>query len=326
MNNSLQKGSFVLSIDTEMAWGSVHNGSFVSRWGHYEKTREAISRLLDLMERYEIRATWAVVGHLFLDQCRADAGLKHGEITRPEYEWFNGDWFDADPCGHTEKDPFWYGPDIVRQIKDCRVPQEIGSHGFSHMIMGDPGCTRETFESEIQACVDVAKEWGVDLKSFVFPRNSVGHLDVLASHGFSSFRGEAPDWYSSLPSPLRRLGRALDSVLPIPPPVITPKENVIWDIPASYFYPHRDGWNKAVPIGLGIYKTKLGLERAAKQRSIFHLWFHPFNLASDLDGLLKGLEIVFQRVSKLREAGRLDNSTMGDLAELYKANQREVTA
>ena len=223
MSVSLEKGVFLLSIDTELAWGSVCNGSFRSRLGHYQKTRGVIRRLLELQERYQIRATWAKVGHLFLGQCWAEDGVKHPEITRPAYQWFAGDWFDADPGSDVDTDPFWYGPDIVKQVQDCKAPQEIGSHGFSHMIVGDPGCSRDCFRSEIRACVEQAEKRGITLKSFIFPRNSVGHLDVLAEHGLSTFRGVTPAWYTRLPGPPRRLARLVDSVLPIPPPVVAPK-------------------------------------------------------------------------------------------------------
>ena len=100
-----EKGLFLLSIDTELAWGGVHNGAFRKRLGHYQRTREAIRQLVALLERYEIRATWAVTGHLFLDQCRTEGGVKHPEITRPSYQWFAGDWFDVDPCGDLSTDP-----------------------------------------------------------------------------------------------------------------------------------------------------------------------------------------------------------------------------
>jgi hypothetical protein len=79
-------------------------------------------------------------------------------------------------------------------------------------------------------------------------------------------------------------------------------------------------------VGIAVRKSKLGLERAARQQAIFHLWFHPFNLASDPEGLLQGLEEVFKHVSKLREAGKLVNPTMGDLAESLEEARQEVTA
>jgi peptidoglycan/xylan/chitin deacetylase (PgdA/CDA1 family) len=327
MNFPLEKGAFLLSIDTELAWGSVHNGSFQSRSGHYARTREAINRLLELQERYEIRATWAMVGHLFLDSCRRENGIKHPEITRPTYDWFEGDWFDVDPCSDAGADPFWYGPDIVKQVQACPVPQEIGCHGFSHMIVGDTGCSRECFNSELRACVEQAEKWGVTLKSFIFPRNSVGHLDVLAENGFSTYRGWTPAWFTRFPGRFRQLARLVDSVVPVAPPAVSPQRSgLMWDLPASYFYPHRDGWAKYIPVGIAVRKSKLGLERAARQRSMFHLWFHPFNLASDPDGLLKGLEEIFIHVNRLREAGKMTNPTMGDLSEmLQEAAPQEVT-
>jgi hypothetical protein len=99
----------------------------------------------------------------------------------------------------------------------------------------------------------------------------------------------------------------------------------MWDFPASYFYPHRDGWARAIPVGISVRKTRRGLEKAAQRRSIFHLWFHPFNLASDPDGLLQGLGEIFRHVYRLRETGQLVNPTMGDLAESLQQTGQEVT-
>lgn len=326
MRDSSGKGSFVLSIDTELAWGSVHSGAYHTRAGQYRRTREVIAQLLDLQERYNIRATWAVVGHLFLDQCRPVDGVKHPEIVRPSYGWFHGDWFDADPCGDMESDPFWYGPDIVARIRECKVPQEIGSHGFSHMIVGDPGCSRECFDSEMRTAVDLAQRSGFDLKSFIYPRNSEGHMDVLAANGFTTYRGMTPAWFARIPGPLGKLGHLADMLTPVAPPVVKPrKTGDLWDIPASYFYPHRDGWAKWIPPGISVRKSKLGLNKAVRQRSIFHLWFHPFNLASDPEVLLQGLEEIFQHVDQLRDEGKLLNPSMGDLAESLQQGRQEVT-
>jgi len=97
--------------------------------------------------------------------------------------WLEGDWFDHDPCTNAQQDPMWYGGDVVAAIRACRVPQEIGSHAFSHLIVGDPDCTAESFDSELRACRRVAEPLGIELKSFVFPRNQMGHFDVLASNG-----------------------------------------------------------------------------------------------------------------------------------------------
>ena len=111
------------------------------------------------------------------------------------------------------------------------------------------------------------------------------------------------------------MARLLDSLAPWPPPVTYPKKDgMLWDIPASYFYPHRDAWAKIIPLRVSAQKARLGLDRAVGHRSMFHLWFHPFNLASDPDTLLNGLQTIFSRVNTLRSEGALANLTMADLA------------
>jgi hypothetical protein len=320
MTQLVQKGSFMLSLDTELAWGGVHDRSYLRRSHLFEGTRNAIARLIVLLERYEIRATWAVVGHLFLDKCGPVNGTKHYEVVRPTYSWMQGDWFDGDPCTNLENAPFWYAPDIVENILNCRTPQEIGCHGFSHIIAGDPGCSPECFESELKASQAAARQWGITLKSFVFPRNSIGHLDVLATNGFTSYRGVLPRWHDRLTGPAKRVGRMLDNTLPVPTTTAMPQHTEgLWNLPATCFYLHREGWARRIPIGMRVQKANLGMRRAANDGSLFHLWFHPFNLASDPDGLLRGLESIFEEVARLRDSGKLENPTMGELAQHMNA-------
>ena len=58
------------------------------------------------------------------------------------------------------------------------------------------------------------------------------------------------------------------------------------------------------------------------QKRIFHIWFHPYNLATDVDGLLYGLEKIFAEVSLLRSQGVLENPTMGELSDVLDAEER----
>jgi peptidoglycan/xylan/chitin deacetylase (PgdA/CDA1 family) len=279
-----------------------------------QRTRDVVTRLIDLLEQYEIRATWAVVGHLLLDRCRPVHGVKHPEIVRPSYAWFSGDWFQDDPCTDYARDPFWYGPDLIKRILASRTPQEIGCHGFSHMIIGDPGCSRDCLDSELKASQEAAASWGVTLKSFVFPRNSIGHLDVLAANGFSAFRGMASaTWRRLLPT---AVFNGMHTILPVPPFTSQPSaQHGLWNLPATTFYLHREGRARTVPIRLRVYRAVQGVRRAAKEKSLCHLWFHPFNLASDPEALLEGLKSTFKEVALCRERGVLANVTMGELAQ-----------
>jgi hypothetical protein len=315
MNSLLKRGAFILSLDTELAWGSAHGGKLKEREAFFNQTRSCISRLMQLLEKYQIHATWAIVGHLFLERCQPLNGIKHPEIVRPDYSWYKNDWLSPDPCSDIHNAPIWYGRDIIRQILGCKVSQEIGCHTFSHVQVGEPGCSRECFSSELRACQNEAAKLGLSLQSFVYPRNSVGHLDELVKAGFTVYRGPVTSWFEHLPGIASRAGHLLDTFLPIPPPVVLPlKENGLWNLPASYFYPPADRWWKLLPVSLQVGKAGQGLRQAARQRRIFHLWFHPFNLASDPDKLLGGLEAVFAEVARYREKGLLDNLTMGEAA------------
>src|SRR5687767_9232224 len=106
----LERGVFVLSLDTELAWGSFDHTPVAAFANRYPDLRGTIRRLLDLFERYELSATWAVVGHLFLDSCqRGGDGRAHPECLRPQYRWYPHDWLGADPCTDRHTDPLWYG-------------------------------------------------------------------------------------------------------------------------------------------------------------------------------------------------------------------------
>jgi peptidoglycan/xylan/chitin deacetylase (PgdA/CDA1 family) len=313
-------GVFVFSLDTELAWGSMHHGSYAGHEADFARTRDVIGRVLEMFEKYQVRGTWAVVGHLFLESCAETAGVKHPEVIRPRYSWFSGDWFARDPASTVREAPWWYGPDIIGSIRACKVHQEIGCHNFSHIIVGDPGCSADAFRSELAACRTLAERSGTDLKSFVFPRNSIGHLDVLRQSGFTSYRGVAPAWPESLPGPLAKVGRLVDSFLPVPAPVTQPVlTEGLWDLKASYFYRHRNGWARMVPVGVQVRKAVLSLRRAAHRGATFHLWTHPFNIASDPEALLRGLERILQEAKNLSDSGLLVSRTMSEVVETQMA-------
>ncbi len=299
-------GSFVFSLDTELAWGSVHQGGYASHEGEFDRTRYVVERLLRLFERYEIRGTWAVVGKLMLADGEPEPASVNGASHNGHFQWRSAG-----------EDHFWHAPDIVEQIRSCAVPQEIGSHNYTHMIMGRPGSSPEGFDHELKASKAVAGERDIELKSFVYPRNEVGYLDVLARNGFTSYRGVAPSWTWRVPGTIgKRIARLADHFMPTAAPVVqATNENGIVNIPASYSYLHRTGWAKYVPIGARVRKSMRTMRKAASSVGIFHLWTHPFNIASDPENLLGGLERIFQEYKRLNDSGLIQSRTMTEVAE-----------
>jgi peptidoglycan/xylan/chitin deacetylase (PgdA/CDA1 family) len=312
----LDRGIFTLSLDFELIWGTLDRGVDTFRGACERERAVVVDQLLGMLAEFEIPATWCTLGHLFLDACAPRDGRKHPEIVPPRLDG-SADWFEHDPGGTEDSDPIFYGKRLVDRILACPVPQEIGCHSFSHPMFGDPGCSRETASSELAECVRLAGERGLELRSFAFPRNRVGHLDVLREHGFTVYRGPDPTWYEGdrWPRPLKRFGHLSDVVLARRPPVVVPEEALpgLWNLPGSMIYFPMHGLRRHIPLSRRVARALKGLDAAVQKRRVFHLWFHPTNLAFETKEMFAGLRRIFERASALRSEGRLAIRPMGEV-------------
>jgi peptidoglycan/xylan/chitin deacetylase (PgdA/CDA1 family) len=312
-------GRFVLTLDFELIWGTLDLfGPERFRRACEVERAEAFGRLLDLLDEFQIPATWCVLGHLFLDRCREEGGVVHPEIVRPRHAWAKGDWFAADPRSDEAHAPLFYGRSLVRQLLERKVAHEVGSHSFSHVIFGDPGCSEATAASELLASRKCAAELGVSPTSFVFPRDSVGHLRLLPEHGFTCYRGASPSWYESrvLPGSIRRLGHLIDVLSMRTPPTVRPvtAANGLINLPGSMIYFPAHGLRRLLPVAARVRRAIRGLRRAVSNGQTFHLWFHPTNLADHTEDMLGGLRAILLAVDRMRMAGRLQVTTMRSAA------------
>jgi hypothetical protein len=307
----LNRGVFTLSLDFELIWGRMDLFGPEAFREACERERSLVfDRLLALLDEFEVPATWCVLGHLMLGSCATVNGRKHPEIVQPRHAWYQGDWFANDPCGDEQAFPIFYGRSLVERLLGCETPQEIGCHSFSHVIFGDNGCSRETADSEVRACVELARELGLSLRSFAFPRNKVGHLDVLREHGFTCFRGHEPMWREGGGVTIRR-----------PPVTLPTRTQGLINIPASMEYAPTHGKRRLIPGPRGMTGALRGVERAVRERRLFHLWFHPTDLANRSESMFEGLRAVFEDVASRRERGELEILPMAELA--VRAGERE---
>jgi hypothetical protein len=291
---------FTVSIDFELMWGTADRPYAHAFRGLCETERaEVVERLLGLLTQYQISATWGIVGHLFLEE-------RERSVTRLQRP--------------LQPARLYHAADLVRRVQTCATEQEIGSHTFSHIEMDDCGCSKTKAELEVNECVRQAARWGIEMKSFIFPRNRVGHLDVLKEHGFSCYRGPEPQWYVRKRRAIRRLGHFLDiATMRTPPSVMPVEENGIWNIPGSMLYTPSFGTRKFVPVWMRVRRAKRGLDLAVRKKQVFHLWFHPTDLACRADAMLDGLERIFRHAAELRDAGKLRVKTMRDLVPATEA-------
>jgi peptidoglycan/xylan/chitin deacetylase (PgdA/CDA1 family) len=177
-----------LSVDFEAGVALSHVSA--EDWDRYRplwSSKEGAQRLAELFTRFDIPVTWAICGHLFLEECQGDHGFH-------EQEWY-GDWFSHDPASDWEADTAWYLPDMVREIKDNPL-FEIGYHTFGHFRYDF--CSKETVLRDMEQAATLRKAWGIKLDSFVFPFNECGHFDLLTQNGsFKYLRGNIGRKYPS---------------------------------------------------------------------------------------------------------------------------------
>jgi len=322
------KGTFMLGIDVELAWGRVHRNRIdipkITRISR--NVRGILDDLFKLLETYQIPVTWSILGHLVLDHCeRGENHLPHPDMPRPKYSWFKGDWYQHDPCTNVKAHPAWYGKDlvdrIVEYVEESKLPHEIGCHSFSHQQFGDPGCGKELARAEIEKCLELMKvEYGIVPRVFTFPRTYVGHVTVLKELGFIAFADVPPKLYPCLrlektaSNRLKRyfslMAQLLSYYLLYPPHVVIPMRSLqgLWSFPVCLGY----GKKPLIPLELVTFKALQGIKRAAQEGKTFSMYTHLRNLG-ETRTCFRELRKTLSYVDGKRKEGKLEVKTMSEV-------------
>jgi peptidoglycan/xylan/chitin deacetylase (PgdA/CDA1 family) len=265
-----------------------------------ERSRKNVKKLLELSEEFQIPFTWGIVGHLFLSSCaRGENGLPHPDMPRPALD-VNKDWYSNDPCTNIFDDPLWYGTDIIKQILESKVEHEIACHSFSHIDFSK--CSRKVALVEVRKCKEVMKDFGIEPKSFIFPKNKIGHLDILEQEGFKVFRFKPKPYLKCLLKyPLKELSFLAREVLfPVIGSPINFKNLV--GVPSSLLFQSPHNYD-ILRLQLAV---KRGINLSIKERKIFHITMHDY---LETDYLLQELSKILSYVKKLRDRGSIDIMT-----------------
>ena len=214
---------FIISLDVELLWGFVLSPQSKRAKllrADPQSGRGTIKFLLNTFEKYKIPATWAIVGHLFLEHCQKE----HNMLPK---------WHDWDPGTNIHESPLYYGKDIIKEIMTSQVKHEIGYHSFSHVPFSK--ISREIAEVEIDTGISLAKELGLTLKSFVFIGNDIGHIGVLKERGFEIYRGHTLTEGNIEQSLLSQIFHGVINRM-IAEPTEPVDRDGIWEIPASLYF------------------------------------------------------------------------------------------
>ena len=299
--HGLPRGVVTFSIDFELAWGWAYAKGFsredAVRIGLHERSQ--VPRILEKMDEYAIPATWATVGHLFLERCGGgENGTAHQDMRRmPHFEneywrFTSGDWYQVDPCTDYQRDPAWYAPDLIAQILHAKAKHEMACHSFAHGGFGSY-CPPEIAEANIAACFEAMEPFGLKPKTWVFPGNDVGNFEALAKKGFRTVRS-FPVERAEISLPIRR-------------------SDGMWDIHESTPIDlEGKGWH----LDERLARLKKFVDKAAETKLAAHIWFHPSLPADQMNGLLFPL---FRYCAEQREKGLVDVLTNDQLIDATEA-------
>ncbi|MFW6003793.1 MAG: polysaccharide deacetylase [Halanaeroarchaeum sp.] len=294
----------MISVDAELGWGfhDVEDPP-VDR---IEAARDGWRSLVELFERYSVPATWAVVGHLFCDDCD---GVHPGHPGSP-------DWFSAERTVWADRPDLRFGTGVLDALLGSHVEHDVGSHTFSHVVADDEWVTRRTFAADVEMGVEAAERRGIGVETFVYPRNYVAHRDVLAENGFLAYRGPRSLPTSSVGRLATKLGPAVSSrrVRMVDPSI--DEYGLVVVPPSLYLYGFEGSLAAFVdrvwtdPM---LAHARRGIDRAARTEKIFHLWFHPNNLVDAR--AVDRLEMVLAYLDRTRHETSLRVETMADVAD-----------
>lgn len=315
--------NFIISLDFELIWG-MHEGDIVN--SDYNENikggRKAIPTLLKLFEKYEIHATWAVVGLMFAENVEEARKYFPPESMQPTYKNINMSPYPL--IKHIDKpktdDTLYFAPDVIEQIGKTDG-QEIASHTFSHFYCREEGQTAEQFEADMIAAKTIASDKGYNLKTIVLPRDQCvkEYIDVLTKLGFKAYRDDYNDWIHKNIKfrPLLRILRMIDTYLPLTGfgGYIPRADDGIYRLISSrMFRPYCKPF--AFMEKMKIKRIKKQMLHAAKNGLTFHLWWHPHNIGVMTEYHLAMIEDILNYYVFLKKEYGMQSKNMAEVSEM----------
>ncbi len=311
-------GNFTISLDFELYWGMRDVQTLDSYKEHIRNVHVVIPKLLELFKKYEIHATWAIVGLLFMKD--------KDELTQK---------FPEELPGYSDKrfDPYSYivnnnlaneyhfAPACIDIIKNTPY-QEIGTHTFSHYYTLEKGQTYQQFKIDLEAAISMQLPTGQSCRSIVFPRNQYDaeHLKIIKLLNINFYRGNQKIWLYK-PRPfykeylLLRLIRLADAYINISGHNTFIIENNNQNIPVNvrasrflrpYTYRLRRLEN------LRFRRIQRSMLHAAKYNENYHLWWHPHNFGINIEKNLSFLERILIEYKNLNKQFGFNSKSIGE--------------
>ncbi|MFR9545231.1 MAG: polysaccharide deacetylase family protein [Rikenellaceae bacterium] len=327
----INHGCLVISLDLEMMWG-CHDWSTVSGYGksNVSNVRLVVDRLLDLFDTYDVHATFACVGLLFLEN--SQSAIRTIPTRTPSYSDRNKSPYKNSYIENirNEDSDLYFAPDIIKKL--IQHPNiEVASHTFSHYFCWERGqCTAE-FEADVQKMNEIADRWGIEMKSIVLPKNQISneYLHKLSEYGLKSYRGNPTHYFSKSSNKFEALVnsacRFLDTYLCINKKTAIPYERLkksapLMDIAASRFIRPYSSM-LSILEKLRLNRIKQEMKHAAINSEMYHIWWHPHNFGTNIEENLSFMQEILKFYKQCHEEYGMQSYTMDEMANVINHNK-----
>lgn len=321
-------GSFTISLDFELYWGVRDKRTVVEYRQNLLGVWEIIPSILELFQKYDVHATWATVGFLFLENKKEFYENKPKIL--PEYEerklcpytYFNG--LESLDFSSNSFMSTHFAKKLIKKIA-LSPYQEIATHTYSHYYTREPISKIDAFENDLNTAVLLAENNDIEINSLVFPRNQIDNksFDVLKNVGIKVFRGNPNHWaYKDgevEKTFLQRIYRFVDIYINLSGAHLSLPIDIkgIKEVKNSMFF--RSFSRKFYFLEwLKMRRVKNAMTESAKNNKNFHLWWHPHNFGVNQKENLKNLEDVLKHFKVLENKYGMVSLNMQELGDYYE--------
>lgn len=329
MSPTFNTGKFIISLDFELFWG-VRDKRTIENYGtNILGVQKAIPAMLALFDKYGVKATFSTVGFLFAQNKEELVAFCPSVL--PDYvDTQLSPYHSFDKVGNDEKDdPYHFGYSLLQQIK-TNGNHEIGTHTFCHYYCLEQGQTQEAFKQDLIAAKKIAADKGIAVRSLIFPRNQFNeeYLFLCKQVGIDSYRGNPSSWLytgrnKNEESLLRRALRFIDTYINLTGHHCHTKEYVLSsslvNVAASRFLrPYSKKFSFLEWLRLG--RIKKAMLHAAKNKKLFHLWWHPHNFGVNLQENINFLEQILVCYQRLQQEYGFSSATMSGITDEIRSD------
>jgi len=170
---------------------------------------------------------------------------------------------------------------ILEFLLKSSVKHDIGAHGYYHREFTNLSCNEA--ENELKMISVGMKKFGIIPRSFIFPKNSVAHLDLLEKHGYKCYRG---------------YGDFMNDCMYIE------RQGQLYNIHPSLY----------IDQGTSFMFLKKILDISIAKKLPFHIWFHLWNFGETEESMQRSINNmfipVFKYAKKEEKSGTLTFETM----------------